>query len=272
MMPQSRAKHAMLALLIGALMSASIEATRADLAKARSFYNQRRFDQAIEAATAAQKTPATSNAATVVLARAHLERYRERADPADLAAARAALGNVVTGDLESTDRVDFLMALGQALFLQDDYGAAARLFESGLSSASAVGPDSLEAMLDWWGSAVERHAEALDRDKRPAAFARLGDRMAQELAHNPGSGAAGYWSVVAARGSGDAVAAWDLAIASWVRARLAGTRAATLRADLDKLVLEGIIPDLARTYPADQRERETSELRAEWELTKQRWK
>jgi hypothetical protein len=96
--------------------------------------------------------------------------------------------------------------------------------------------------------------------------------MAAELAHNPGSGAAGYWSVVAARGSGDAVAAWDAAIASWVRARMAGTRAATLRADLDKLVLEGIIPDRARMVAPERRDRETSDLRAEWELIKQRWK
>ncbi|MGH9383649.1 MAG: hypothetical protein ACRD2N_05120 [Vicinamibacterales bacterium] len=271
-MAQIRERNAVLALLIGVLVTASVDATRADLAKARSFYNQRQFDQAIESATAALGTPATSNAATVVLARAHLERYRERADPADLAAARTALGNVITGDLEASDRVDFLLALGQALFLQDDYGAAARLFESGLSSAGEVGPEPLEAMLDWWGSAVERYADSLDRDKRPAAFARLGDRMALELAHNPGSGAAGYWSVVAARGSGDAAAAWDLAIASWVRARLAGKRAASLRADLDKLVLEGIIPDLVRTIPADRRDQEMSLLRAEWELIKQRWK
>jgi tetratricopeptide (TPR) repeat protein len=260
------------ALLIVTVAAASAEATRADLARARSFYNQRQFDQAIEAAVLAQRTPATANAATVVLARAHLERYRERADPSDLAAARTALGSVISGQLEDPDRVDFLMALGQALFLQDDYGAAANLFESSLESAQAIGPTPHEAMLDWWGSSIERYAENVDPDRRPAAFARLGDRMAEELAHNPGSGAAGYWIVVAARGSGDAVAAWDAAIASWVRARMAGTRAATLRADIDKLVLEGIIPDRARMAPLDRRDQETSELRAEWELIKQRWK
>jgi len=247
-------------------------ATRADLAKARSLYNVRQFDGAIEAALAAQKTPETAEAATVVLARAHLERYRERADPADLAAARTALGTVRTTRLEAEDRADFLMALGQALFLQDDYGAAARLFESGVEIAAAGGSASHEAMLDWWGSAVERNAEAGDRDKRAAMFKRLGDRMALELMRNPGNGAAGYWVVVAARGSEDAAAAWDGAIASCVRARLAGARSETLRAYLDKLVLEGIIPDRVRSLPADRREQATSELRAEWELIKQRWK
>ena len=267
-----RKRRTVLALLIVVVVSASAEATRADLARARSLYNQRQFDQAIEAAGVALKTPASANAATVVLARAHLERFRERADPADLATARTALGTVISDDLEPPDRVDFMMALGEALFLQDDYGAAARMFESGLSSAKSIGPAPLEAMLDWWGSAIERYAENLERYLRPAAFARLGDRMAEALAHNPGSGAAGYWIVVAARGSGEPVAAWDAAIASWVRARMAGNRAATLRADLDKLVLEGIIPDRARLVPPDRREQETSELRAEWELIKQRWK
>lgn len=247
-------------------------ATRADLARARSLYNQRQFDGAIEAATAAQRTPATADAATIVLARAQLERYRERADPDDLAAARAALGTVRAANLEPRDRLDFLMALGQTLFLQDDYGAAAHLFESGLDRAIASGPDAAEAMFDWWGSAMERYADTLERPQRVHWFERLGDRMALELAREPGSAAAGYWVVVSARGTGEAGAAWDAAIASWVRARLAGTRSATLRADLDKLVLEGIIPDRVQTLPGDRRDQATSDLRAEWELVKQRWK
>ena len=247
-------------------------ATRADLARARSLYNERQFDGAIEAAIAAQRTPATADAATIVLARAELERYRERADPDDLAAARTALGTVRAANLDPRDRLDFQMALGQTLFLQDDYGAAAQLFESGLERAVAAGPAAAEAMLDWWGSAMERYADTLDRAQRVHWFGRLGDRMALELSRDPGSAAAGYWVVVASRGTGESGAAWDAAIASWVRARLAGTRSATLRADLDKLVLEGIIPDRVQSLASDRRDQATSDLRAEWELVKQRWK
>ena len=76
------------------LFASPAAAQRADLARARTLYNERQFDGAIEAATLAQKTPATLDAATVVLARAHLERYRERANPDDLSAARNALGTV----------------------------------------------------------------------------------------------------------------------------------------------------------------------------------
>jgi hypothetical protein len=254
------------------LGGAVLSATRADLAKARSLYNLRQFDGAIEAALAAQKTPATADAATVVLARAHLERYRERVDPADLSAARAALGTVRVAGLDGRDNIDFLMALGEALFFEDDYGAAAQLFESGLDGAFAQGSVAGEAMLDWWGSAVERHADALGRELRAQAFGRLRDRMALHLARSPGSAAAAYWVVVGARGAGDPAAAWDAAIAGWVRARMASERSAALRADLDRLVMEGIIPDRVRTAAPAARAQMESDLRGEWAVVKERWK
>ena len=253
-------------------LAGPVAAQRADLARARSLYNQRQFDGAIEAAVLAQKLPATADAAAVVLARAHLERYRERANPDDLAAARVALGTVRVSNLDARDGIDLLMALGEALFFEDDYGAAASLFESGIDAAVAQGAQTGEAMLEWWGSAVERHADALDRDARIAAFQRLRERMARELARNSSSSAAAYWLVVGTRGSGDAAAAWDAAIAGWVRARLAGARSATLRADLDKIVLEGIIPDRVRAMAADKRAQAESDLRAEWTVVKERWK
>jgi hypothetical protein len=253
-------------------VASSAAAQRADLARARSLYNQRQFDAAIEAAAVAQKIPATSDPAAVVLARAHLERYREGANPDDLAAARIALGTVRVSNLDAHDRIDMLMALGEALFFEDDYGAAAALFESAIDGAIDQGPEAGEAMLEWWGSAIERHADSLDRESRNPAFQRLRDRMARELARAPSSAAAAYWIVVGTRGSGNAVEAWDAAIAGWVRARLAGARSATLRADLDKLVLEGIIPDRVRTISADRRSQVESDLRAEWAVVKERWK
>jgi hypothetical protein len=264
-------KFSSIALLV-LLMTPALSATRADLARARSLYNPRQFEGAIEAAILAQKTPATMDAATVVLARAHLERYRERANPADLSAARVALGTIRSAALDARDNIDFLMALGEALFFADDYGAAAQMFESGIDGAIASGPVAAEAMLDWWGSAMERHADALERAGREAAFSRMRDRMARELSRNPGSAAAGYWVAVAMRGAGDPAAAWDAAIAGWVRARLATSRAANLRADLDKLVLEGIIPDRIRLLTPDKRSRAESDLRAEWAVVKERWK
>ena len=254
------------------LSASSVSAQRADLAKARTFYNQREFDAAIEAAGVAQKVPATADAATVVLARAHLERYRERANPDDLSAARTALGTVRVSNLDSRDNVDFLMALGEALFFEDDYGAAATLFESGIDAAMSEGRPTGESMLEWWGSAMERHADALEKEPRVAAFGRLRDRMSRELARNPGSAAAAYWLVVGTRGAGEPIEAWEAAIAGWVRARLAGPYSAKLRADLDKLVLEGIIPDRVRAVAPDKRGQTESDLKTEWAVVKERWK
>jgi hypothetical protein len=254
------------------LFATSAAAQRAELARARSLYNQRQFDGAIEAATLAQKTPATADSATVVLARAHLERYRERANPDDLSAARVALGTVRVSNLDTRDHVDFLMALGEALFFEDDFGAAATLFESGIDRAIAQGTETGEAMLEWWGSAVERYADGFEHDGRVIAFERLRERMSRELSRNPGSAAAAYFLVVGTRGSGAPIEAWNAAIAGWVRARMAGARSASLRADLDKIVLEGIIPDRVQSLAADRRPQAEADLRAEWAVVKERWK
>ncbi|MEP6782061.1 MAG: hypothetical protein ABI983_00240 [Acidobacteriota bacterium] len=259
-------------IVLVAVSAAPLAAQRADLAKARALYNQRQFDAAIEAADAAQKMPATADAATVLLARARLERYRESANPDDLSSARLALGTVRVSNLDARDNIDFLMALGEALFFEDDYGAAATLFESGIDAAIAQGPQSGEAMIEWWGSAVERHADSLEREARMAAFSRMRERMGRELSRNPGSAASAYFLVVAIRGGGASSEAWDAAIAGWVRARLAGAGSATLRADLDKLVLEGIIPDRVLATAADKRAQMESDLRGEWTVVKERWK
>ena len=267
-----RVKASGLSVALVLVFCGSAAAQRADLAKARAAYNQQQFDEAIDAAQVARKFPATSDAATVVLARAYLERYRQRANPGDLAAARVSLGTVRVTNLDSRDHVDFLMALGEALFFEDEFGAAAALFESSIDSAIAQGPGTGEAMLDWWGSAIERQADALEREQRAAVFVRLRDRMARELARHPGSAAAAYWVVVGTRGAGDPQAAWDAAVAGWVRARFAGSRSATLRADLDKLVLEGIIPDRVRSLPAERRGQAESDFRTEWAVVKERWK
>ncbi|MGH9174957.1 MAG: hypothetical protein ACRD1H_11395, partial [Vicinamibacterales bacterium] len=201
-----------------------------------------------------------------------LERYRERADPADLSAAREALGEIHAAALDARDQVELLLAFGESLFLEDDFGAAAEIFESGLDRAAATDRGLADAMLEWWGSATERQAGALPRESRAAAFDRLADRMRQELARYPASAAACYWSVAGLRGAGDPEGAWNAAVAGWVRARLMGERAVSLRADLDRLVLQGIIPDRVRHVAKDERAAAESQLKADWELVKEKWK
>jgi hypothetical protein len=252
--------------------AAFAQSGRAELGRARVFYNQRQFDEAIESATTARGFADSAEVAAIVLARAHLERYRERADPSDLSAAREVLGSIRAGGLEPRDQVELLLAVGESLFLEDDFGAAATIFESGLDQAAVADRRLAESLLEWWGSAVERQAGNLPREPRTAAFRRLADRMREELAKNPTSAAATYWHAVALRGAGDIDRAWDAAVAGWARSRLIGDQAPNLRADLDRLVLTGIVPDRVRQLAQDQRPGAESQFRAEWELVKERWK
>jgi hypothetical protein len=259
------------ALLIFATAEPAL-ASREDLARALALYNERQFDQAIDAATMARKSPETRDAAAVVLARAHLERYREQVDPADLGAAREALGSVRTAVLDSRTRLEYLVALGQALFLEDEFGAAANLFGSAVAPARAVDSQLEESIVDWWGSAMERRAALAETEIREELFAGLACDMQNALAQNPESAAAVYWIAAALRGAGESSKAWDAAASGWVRARLAGERSAGLRADLDKLVLQGIIPDRVKLLPPLERAAAESQLRADWELIKERWR
>ncbi len=255
-----------------ALCGVSLDATREDLARARTLFNERKFDQAIEAAELARKTLDTADAALIVLARAHLERYRQGADPADLGSARTALGSVHVERLGTPDRAEYLIALGGSLFLEDDFGAAAEIFESALEIAPAAGEHAREAVLDWYGSAMERWAAAFTTSRRAVMLERLVRLMEREQAKNPGSRAASYWLVAGLRAQGELERAWQAAIAAWVRAPIAGQRALGLRADIDRLVREGIIPDRGKEAPDAEQESRAATLRAEWELVKQKWK
>ncbi len=254
------------------LCSVPVAATREDLARARTLFNERNFDDAIVAAGLAQKTPETADAAAVVLARAYLERYRQVADPADLGAARATLGGVDVEQLGTPDRAEYLVALGGSLFLEDDFGAAAEIFESAIGIAPAAGEQTREAVLDWYGSAMERWAAPYITSRRGPMLERLVRRMEREQAKNPGSRAASYWLAAGLRAQGDLDRAWQAAIAAWVRAPIAGAGAAGLRTDIDRLVLEGIVPDRGKEAPEGDRSTRETALRAEWELVKQKWK
>src|SRR5205814_5834650 len=97
-------------------------------------------------------------------------------------------------------------------------------------------------------------------------------RMEEELRRDPGSVPANYWLAVAARGAGDLDAAWDAAVAAWVRATLGPATSQQLRSDIDRLVTEALIPERARSRPAREQADATEALRAQWELVKQQWK
>src|SRR5262245_24041587 len=208
------------------------------LAKARALYNAGDFEGAIDAASVARKDAEWADAAALVVARAHLEQYRQRADAEDLAAARAALGAVRVAALMPRDQVDLIVGLGQSLYLSEIYGAAAELFETALSRSALLASRDRLLLLDWWATALDREAQSRPADRRAHVFERIAARMNEEIQREPGSPVANYWLAVAARGAGDIDGAWNSAIAAWVRSTLSPDTTAGLRDDLERLVTQ----------------------------------
>jgi len=251
------------------LLMLPVAAVAADdpLVRARLLYNERKFEAAVSAAEQARLIPARADAADLVAARAYLERYRDSAASDDLTNARERLRRIVPAKFEPRERVEYIVGLGETLFFDGAYGAAAAVFDSVLKSGASVTIDSRERVLDWWATALDREAKPRPEAERHAVYQRIRARMDEELALHAGSGAASYWLAAAARAQGDLLGAWDAAQAAWVRAPLAADGGAAIRSDLDLLVLRGIVPDRARAsaQPADT-------LRLQWEQFKERWK
>lgn len=251
---------------------ASVAATPRDaLVRARQLYNEQNYQAAIEAAAEARRSPEFADAATLVIARAHLERFRLSSDDADRLAAREALAALNPLRLNEADQVDLMIGLGESLYFDNELSAAAEQFELALGQVDGREPGVRERLLDWWATALDRQAQLTPSPLHGPLYARIVHRMEEELRRNAGSAAASYWLVAGARGSGDVERAWGAAIAGWVRAPLAGDRRSALRADLDRIV-QAIIPERARqnSMPGEAAQAVTA-MRVEWDSLKQTW-
>lgn len=257
----------LLAVLVAAVPAgAADDRAAADLARARQMYNLRDFTGAVIAADAVRKAPERADSADLIAARALLERFRESAVADDLVSARERLRRVAPERLTERERVEYVVGLGEALYFEDAPGAAAQVFDSVLQAASAPLLDGRDRVLDWWASAVEGQARSKPDFERQALYQTVRSRMREELGTRPSSTTAAYWLVAASRGQGDLQGAWDAALAAWTRAALAPDHGAELRGDLDRLVQRAIVPERAR---AAGQSPET--LLQEWEAFKARW-
>jgi hypothetical protein len=255
---------ALLILSAAGMVSAADE--RDPLARARALYNARDFEGAIAAANEGRRLPTRANSADLIAARALLERYRESASVDDLGQARERLRGIDPEQFGPVERLEYIVGLGQTLFYDSAAGAAADVFESVLGASASMAFDARERVLDWWASAIDREARPQPDIERQALYQKVLDRMRMELARNPASSVAAYWLSAAARGQGDLRGAWDAAQAGWVRAPLTADHGATLRADLDRLVQRGIVPDRARLLAQSP-----DTLLKEWERFKEQW-
>jgi hypothetical protein len=156
------------------------------------------------------------------------------------------------------------------LYLDGAAGAGAELFDALLEASpgapTALPPEARERVVDWWATALDQEARTRPESDRQPIYQRIRARMRAELATTPSSAAASYWLAAAALAQGDPQAAWDAAMAAWVRAPLAGDRGAALRGDLDLLVEHAIIPERSR-----QLAQSVEACKAEWDAFKQKW-
>jgi hypothetical protein len=266
----------MRSLVVGVLMlalssSATAAGPREMLARARQLYNAGKYDEAIEAARGATAAPDLVDRARIVVARASLERFRRSMEPADLSTARETLAQIKTAELGADDRLDLIIATGELLYFDDKPGAAAEQFDLALGRIDAKRADARELVLDWWASALDRQAQVVSAAEARGIEMRIVARMDEELQRDEESRVASYWLVAATRAAGDVERAWSAAIAAWVRAAQSGPRGAALQADLNRLVVQVVIPERARQLAANNPEMAAAAMRKEWESLKQAW-
>lgn len=262
-----------LAMAIGATLAMGVSSPPQPdaLTLARQFYNARQFDQAILSAIEARKQPKLADPAGVVLARALLERYRQAMAPEDLAAAREALKQTDVSKLSARDHVDHAIGLGESLYFEEHYSAAAETFELALESRDGPEGDARDRLFEWWAGSIDQQAQfGADADRRPL-YARILERAGLELARNDRSAVATYWLAAAARGADDIGRAWGAAISGWIRAASMTDHGAALRADLDRLVTQVILPERARRLSPNDPQSALPALRQEWDKIKKDW-
>lgn len=267
--------YLVLALMVAGFCAAPGAASAAEapaLARARTLYNGADYEGAIDAASVARKDPQWADASALVIARAHLERYRQSGAASELADAREALQTVRSASLSPRDQVDLLIGLGQTLYLSEVFGPAAEIFDTALDKSTLLGAKDRTLLLDWWATALDRDAQLRPYDRRAPVYQRIAERMDHELHDDPANAVANYWQVVSARGMGDLDRAWSAAIAAWVRSTLNPAATAQLRGDLDRVMEQALIPERARSNGGRDSSDAVETLRAEWALVKQNWK
>lgn len=253
-------------LLCGMAAPALAADDRTALARARQLYNARDFDGAIAAADEARRVPERADNADLIAARAFLERYRTSSVADDLTQARDRLRRLAPERFAERERLEYVIGLGEVLYFDDAPGAAAAIFDTVLQSPDAPLLDGRDLVLDWWASAVEEDARPRTEFERQALYLGVRTRMREELGRRPASATAAYWAAAAARGLGDLQGAWDAAQAAWVRAPLAPDHGAALRGDIDRLIQRAIIPERSRAIAQPP-----EALLEEWNAFKDKW-
>ena len=182
----------------------SSAAAQSDLERARAMYNAGQFDESIAAAAVAKDKPWLAPSATLIAARARLERFRQNGDPEDLGAARgrSRLAEPTRPRAAGNHRVADWPRHG-AVSRQSAGPGRRDVRDRAADRARAAVAAEFDKLLEWWASTClaspNRRRAPRVRKRTPPCCRRCAD----ELERNPLSRPAAYWLVVAARGAGD---------------------------------------------------------------------
>lgn len=260
-----------------AMMCPGLASAQSDLERARALYNAGQFDDSIAAAAVARHKPAAEPSATLIAARARLERFRQKHDPEDLGTARADLVSLNPRALAPQEAIEWQIGIGTALFLENQPGPAAEMFATILPTARGRLPAAeYDKLVEWWASTVARVAESQTGPARKEAYSAMLSAVRGELDRAPLSWPAAYWVVVASRGAGDLEGAWNAAVTGWIRA---GSHAdgEHLRGDLDRFVTQTLIPERAQArtgqrLDASATQAEITALTEQWRALTDLWR
>jgi hypothetical protein len=180
--------------------------------------------------------------------------------------------------LEPRDRTELAVAFGLTLYLDDRntlgdrFSAAAEQFEVALGQVGILDERARDLLFDWWAASLDRQAQQGPETGRRVIYQRVLTGAEHELASHPGSLSAPYWLAASARGVDDLTRAAGAAIAGWIRAGSFGPRGSGLRADLDRLMRQVILPERARELvPASDPRPALALLQEQWEEIKAQW-
>ncbi len=261
---------------IALLASPRPAAAQKELKDARRFYNASKFDEAIAAAEPALDKPKVAASASLIIARARLERFRVSADQDDLTAARQELIALNPRKLSPQEAIEWQMGLGETLVFENQPGPASEIFASLFPAARLrFTPAQMDRLIEWWANSTARFAESFTGNARSDNYGRLLMTLRTVLQFDPPSRAGTYWLVVASRGVGDLEGAWNAAVAGWIRAgsMQGGDQ---LREDLEQYMMQTVIPERARARTGQRQGTgvttlEIADLTRQWRTLTQRW-
>jgi hypothetical protein len=241
------------------------------LAMARQAYNAGRWDDALGWLAHARRLEPVASSAELVFARVTLERFRIDGDVEAVALARLAVRAIDPAQLTDGERQELRLATGGLLFAEEQFGVAAEVFEGVL----AEGPPASdrERIFEWWAASLDRHAQLAPDGERQRWYRRLLEGVNAERRAGARTPTVVYWHAASLRGVDDLDRAWSVAVSGWIEAaQLEAVRRDSLRADLDRLIREAIVPERARLAlpPADPAAVRAS-LVEQWEALKSRW-